>query len=228
MKTSWKERLLSDVATSALVLGLVPAGAIAEGAHSLDTDAEAAGGPGYSLSVGGLMQGDAVKYYKIIEQDVDTVDDKGTEDTSDDVVTKVGTQAWKLTDAVDANHDGKVDGSDYTVADFIITDYVEEDGVVTSDTRQLTAAMANAVAVAVTNNKANPVADDLSAGQEGKVTVANASSGMYMFVAVPGDNNVNYIYKPVFVSADYYNSVVANKPEDNTHMLDLEENKTAY
>jgi len=226
MASNWKKRLTSAVATGALIASMLPVSALAEGALTLDSTATTAepAGPGYSLTVSGLDQGDTATYYKIIEQDTST-------------------GKWKLTTAVDkATQDGIVDGTENVdfghkdaegntvlglfVDELVISNYTVGDDEITSDTRQITAKMANAISAAVTNNQAPATGSGLTANADGAVTVANAAAGMYMFVAVPKAGNTDYIYKPVFVSCDYYNSV--STPEDNTHQIELEEGVTDY
>ena len=221
MRTGWKERLLSAVATSALVLGLVPAGALADaGDLTFDKDVTT---PSHALTVSGLEEGDSAKYYKIIEQDATT-------------------KAWKLTAAVDSNNDHMVDGTEETsfghkdaddndvnglwIDELVISSYEtdEEGKEVTSDTRKLTAAMVNAIAAAVTANKATETGTANAA--DGVVTVTDYTPGMYMFVAVPGPKNIDNIYKPVFVSADFYNN--ESTPEDGTHAIAIVEDATDY
>ena len=234
----------------AAAVGLQPTNAFAEGALVLDSTAADAtpAGPGYDLTVSGLENGDTAKYYQIIEQDVD-----------DATATPphVGTQQWKLSIAVDYDGNGVVDGTEETdfghktagpdgkigtsddvsvkglyVDELYLNSYTVADNKVTSDTRQLTAAMANALATAVTNNQAKDPVNVVPEGEltaaEGKVTVANANPGMYMFVAVPNAKAVatDYVYKPVFVSADYYNTV--SPPEDDTHKIALVADSTDY
>ena len=284
MKTSWKDRIVSALATGALVMGMFPVAALAEAASVLDSTAATADS-GYNLVVRGLEEGDTANYYKIIEQDADKTQDvytvateyvDGTEYYTQDgenytqvnvtdaatfaaatvgslyvksTSTTIGTQKWKLTSVVDADGDGIVDGTkgdttfnsrtlpgsdgkmgtadDVThnglyVDDMVITSYTENDDKVNSETRQLTPAMVNAIASAVTNNVKNGAAPtgNVTADSDGKVQVANATSGLYMFVAVPKTpGDTDYIYKPVFVAADYYNTI--SKPEDGTNAIDL-------
>ena len=82
-----------------LLIGMLPSAALAAGANALDSTATTAdpAGPGYKLTLTGLENGDTAKYYQIIKQDVDTVDDIGN-------VTKVGTQDWKLTSQRPSSH----------------------------------------------------------------------------------------------------------------------------
>lgn len=204
MKLNWTQRIVSAVASCVLVTGMVPPAALAEGAATLDTMTP----PGYSLTVTGLENGDTATYYKIIEQDS-------------------ATGKWKLTAAVDKNADGKVDvydadgvivvgDTDYTVDDFIITDKT------TADKRVLNKDMMNAIAEAVTANKAQGT--NAGTAANGQIAVAGSNlgekpAGMYMFVATPGTSNLTYIYKPVFASVDYYNTV--STPDDGTHAVSL-------
>lgn len=208
MRTSWKDKALKLITTGALVMGMLPTAALAEGALVLDSTA-APDGPGYALTVKGLEAGDTADYYRVIEQDS-------------------ATKAWKLSAAVDADADGKVDGSEFTIDDLVISSFetTDENGdetdpsVVTSDTRQLTVDMANALATAVTNNVANGLAatGSATADENGIIEVEDAVSGAYMFVAVPKQGN-DYLYKPIFVSADFANAI--STPEDNTHTIEL-------
>lgn len=250
-KKTWISRLGCALITGTLLAGMISTSAFAEGASVLDSTAADAdpAGPGYTLTLGGLEAADTAKYYKIIEQDVDTVDGSGN--------TVVGTQQWKLTAAVDKNGDGIVDGTEETdfghktagddnmigtaddvavnglyIDELVISSFEDDGDTVTSDTRQLTPAMMNALATAVTNNKAYETGSATADG-DGVITVAGSddvTSGMYMFVAVPGENNAKYIYKPIFLSYDYYNSV--SRPEDNTHAITVidadKDNPTDY
>ena len=239
MKQSWKKKLVASAAAGVLALAIGPAAAFGVGGSVLDSTATSDDGPGYNLTLGGLENGDVVEYYQIITQDFD-----------DATVTppKVGTQQWMLTKAVDANGDGIVDGTegkdfghkDVTgtavnglwVDEMVISTYDVDDEdnptEVTSDTRQLTPAMVNAISTAVANNKAkgDAVAIGSATATDKKVEISDAASGLYMFVATPADGDTNYLYKPVFLAADYYNSI--SKPEDGTHQIELEEGVTDY
>ena len=240
MTVSWKNKLVGAVATGAIVAGLFPMAALGAAASVLDstaTDADPAG-PGYKLTINGLDEGDTADYYQIITQDFDTTDPAS-----------IGTQQWKLHANVDSDNNGIVDGTEGVdfghktpgldgklgtaddesanglfVDELVISEYEvdneENPTKVTSDTRQLTPKMANAIAAAISNN-ANKVkaGDTITVGESKKIEIENAASGMYMFVAVPGADNSTTLYKPIFVSADYYNSV--SKPDDGTHQLDL-------
>ena len=245
MTVSWKNKLVGAVATGAIVAGLFPMAALGAGASVLDSTATNAdpAGPGYKLVVTGLEQNDGVTYYQIIEQDLD--------DTTT-TPTTVGSQQWKLTAAVDKGGDGIVDGTEGTdfghktpgpdgelgtsddvsvnglwVDEMVIPESTATvtEGVVTSDTRQLTPDMVNAIAAAIVNNEANSSGTTTASTADGnghykvEVTQPENKQGMYMFAAVPADPNANYVYKPIFVSTDYYNTI--SKPEDNTHQLDL-------
>lgn len=206
MTQNWKQRLVSAIATGALVAGMLPTAALAEGAAVLDTTTP---DPGYSLTVTGLENGDTAQYYKIIEQDT-------------------ATGNWKLTAAVDAKkadgtdgQDGKVDGSDFTVDDFVITD------TTAADKRVLNKDMMNAIAKAITDN--GVLGTDAGTAANGQIAVAGSDlgdkpAGMYMFVAIPGVSNYTYIYKPVFASIDYYNSV--STPDDGTHSVNITDPNT--
>lgn len=228
MASSWRNKALEIITSGALVLGLLPSAALGE---DLVLDSTTPN-PGYSLTVSGLVNGDTAKYYQIVEHDATS-------------------GAWKLTQAVDADGDQIVDGTkdntgfgqrtlpgpdgklgtsdDVTkhglyVDDLVISEYTVAADQVTSDTRQLTSAMANAIATAITNNR---VSGTLTApATDGSITVANAAAGMYMFAVVAGDGNIDTLYKPIFVSTDYYNSV--SKPEDNTHTITVVDNDTDY
>lgn len=228
MASSWRNKALEIITSGALVLGLLPSAALGE---DLVLDSTTPN-PGYSLTVSGLVNGDTAKYYQIVEHDATS-------------------GAWKLTQAVDADGDQIVDGTedntgfgqrtlpgpdgklgtsdDVTkhglyVDDLVISEYTVAADQVTSDTRQLTSAMANAIATAITNNR---VSGTLTApATDGSITVANAAAGMYMFAVVAGAGNIDTLYKPIFVSTDYYNSV--SKPEDNTHAITVVDNDTDY
>ena len=243
MSVTWKDRILSALVSGAMAMSLVPTPALAdtnnqagaqEAASVLDSTATTTtpAGPGYKLTLAGLETGDTVTYYRIIEQDVGNN-------------TAIGTQKWKLSEIVDADSNGIVDGTENTdfghkvkstdattvnglyVDEMVISSYTTDDNgnAVTSDTRQLTPDMVNAIATAVTNNLKNgKSAIGTGSASEDKFEVENAVAGLYMFVAVPkttdNNNEPDYVYKPVFVAADYYNSV--STPEDSTHEIALE------
>ena len=98
MAVTWKDRILSALASGAMVMSLAPAPVLADlepntnkaGAQAsaavLDSTGEPQG-PNYSLTVSGLEVGDSVTYYRIIEQDED--DESTTPKT-------IGTKKWKL------------------------------------------------------------------------------------------------------------------------------------
>lgn len=254
MAVSWKNKLVGAIATGAIVAGLFPMAALGAGASVLDTTPDDTAtedvteGPGYTLTVKGLESGDTTKYYQIIEQDVD-----------DDTQTPpyIGTQGWKLTEAVDKfkgdgskGQDGIVDGTEkidfghkiadangnYTVTalglyvdELVISDYKDDGTKVTSDTRHLcypttpdNPNIVNALATAVAKNNPDPTGTK-DANEDGIVLIPDTASGLYMVVATPVEGNTNYIYKPIFVAADYYNNV--SKPDDGTHELDLTKNE---
>ncbi|MBP3892883.1 MAG: isopeptide-forming domain-containing fimbrial protein [Atopobiaceae bacterium] len=187
--TSWKNKLVGAIATGAIVAGLFPVAA-------LGADPALDG----KISVSGLTQGDTAVYYKIVEQDP-------------------ATKAWKLTAAVDDGGDGKIDGSEYTISDLMVSG--EDKQVITPD-------IANAISVALSANKASST--DMGTASEGGVvekTIAaatdgySADAGVYMVVATPSANNKNVVYKPVFVSADF-------DSEDKTDTLALVPDGTTY
>ena len=242
MELNLKRKLTGFAAASALALAMAPAAAMGVGASVLDTTATDAdpAGPGYELTLSGLEQGDKAEYYQIIMQDLD---DPSAQPPH------VGTQQWKLTQAVDADDDGIVDGTESTsfghkdangnavdglwVDEMVISSYDVDDEdnptKVTSDTRQLTPDMVNAISTAVAINKAKGNTTATSAGTadtSGTITLADAAPGMYMFVATPAAGDTDYLYKPIFLSADYYNSI--SLPEDNTHQIEIVEGETDY
>lgn len=183
MMKDWKQRLTAAVATAAMVASILPASAL--GAEALTKDA--------SISVTGLISGDSAKYYQVVEQDATT-------------------NAWKLSANVDSNNDGKIDGSNYTIADLVIADSSQADKEV------ITAEMANKIAAALTENGASGTDMTMSGTS---ATATGVAAGLYMVSAVPGSTNKNTVYKPVFVSADYDSA-------DGTHMLDLVKDETDY
>ena len=236
MASSWKSKLVGAIATGAIVAGLFPAAALGA-ASDLVLDSTSPK-PAYSLTVGGLDNGDKATYYQIIELDTATTDAQGN--------ARVPSGSWKLTTNVDKDQDGIVDGTendDYGhknsstnaaekglhVEELLIKRDAEDTSAeavdaTKTDTRVLNAKKANAIASAIAKNRVtgtNPLATavngELTANADGKVSVPNASAGMYMFTAVPGAGNTTTIYKPIFVSADYYNS--ESKPEDGTHEI---------
>ena len=182
---SWKNKLVGAIATGAIVAGLLPIGAF--GAEALPVDG--------SISVTGLQDGDSAKYYQVVTQD--------------------DSNAWKLTAAVDADDDGKIDGSNFTIADLVIT---ADPSAATTDKEVITAEIANAIAAALTTNGAAGADMDMTAGTASKSGVA---AGLYMVSAVPGASNKNTVYKPVFVSADY-------NATDGTDTIALEKDETDY
>ena len=190
MGSSWKNKLVGAIATGAIVAGLFPA--VALGADpALDA----------KVSVSGLVPGDTAVYYKIVEQDQ-------------------ATKAWKLTSAVDAGGDGKIDGSNLTISDLMATD---------TDKLVITPDIANAISVALSTNNASSTdmgTADATGAVEKSITAADgtgysADAGIYMVVATPSANNKNIVYKPVFVSADF-------DTPDGTHTLELVADETAY
>lgn len=208
-----KTKALSALAAIALAVGLVPMSAFGAGELTLDG----------SITVGGLDAGDSAKYIQIIEQDVDTEDPAHQ-----------GTQAWKLTAAVDENGDGIVDGTESNqygrvdaennpILGLCVEDLVITDDPVTSstDTKVITAAMSNDIAAAVTKNGAAGTAFPDVAGEDGKVTAEDVAAGLYMVVAVPGAGNIDTIYKPIYVSADY-------NATDGTNSIEVVADETDY
>ena len=188
-----------------IALSLVPTQAIAADSDlKLDS----------SISVSGLAVGDTVRYYQIIEQNPTTKD-------------------WKFTTAVDHDQDGIIDGtkvdqqadSGLKIDSFVIknTDSDPKNG------KKINADMANAICKALTTNATKPIGDPITLDSD-KFTVENTSekplaAGMYMVEASAGANSPGIVYKPVFVSTDYYkDGSDANK--DSTDSIALVTNPT--
>lgn len=243
MQTSWKAKLTGALATAAITAGLLPMAAFGAGALTLDG----------SISVTGLDEGDTASYYQIIQQDTDTSEDTytvatayaaGTQYYTKDGATYTaatiadadafaaadegslytkdlnGTNDWELTALVDSDHDGKVDGSDYTVANFVILD---EDA---TNKKVITADMANAIAAAIVNNSAAATGSMTVTTAEGATTASaeDVDAGLYMVSVIPASKDI--IYKPIFVSADYYNTT--SEPDDGTDTIALVTDETDY
>lgn len=217
MELTLKKRLGAFATAGALALAMAPAAAMgAPGDLTADT----------TISVSGLDQGDSAKYYQIIKQDLTTTNPAHT-----------GTQDWVLTDAVDKYNaageekpDGIVDGTEYmdfehknaqgqSVNGLYVDELVIKDST-QADRKIITKKMMDAIASAVSMN--NPSSTSMGeAGADGTVTanIASDKLGLYMVVAEPGENNVDTIYKPIFVSADF--DQTAGK---NTNTIALVEN----
>ena len=190
--TSWKNKLVGAIATGAIVAGLMPVAAFGAGALTVDG----------SISVTGLQSGDTAKYYQVVTQDE-------------------ATNAWKLTEAVDSDADGKVDGSELTIADLVITGNPDD---AATDKEVITASMANAIAAALTTNQAEGT--DMDAFNADGSSTAEVNPGLYMVVAVPSDTNKNTVYKPIFVSADYHNG--DTEGAGNTNSIAIAKDETDY
>ena len=193
MELSIKKKLAGFAAAGALALAMAPAAAMGVGALTPDT----------SIKVGGLDQGDSATYYQIIAQDLTTTNPE-----------HIGTQDWKLTAAVDSNNDGMVDGTENKafghknaqneVVNGLYVDELIIKNVSDQGTKVINADMANAIAAAVANNSAAGTSmGTASASGELSANIAGDKLGLYMVIAEPGENNVDTIYKPIFVSADY-------------------------
>ena len=137
---------------------------------------------------------------------------------------KLGAKDWKLTAAVDSDQDGIIDGSDYSIEDFVIKVGEKADA---TNTKKITADMANAIASALAANSAAST-DMGNASPAGKVTATGEDAdhpfpaGLYMVEAVPGADNTSYLYKPIFVSVDYYSPVEGDEGYDiNTEHITL-------
>ena len=232
--TSWKSKLTTAVAAAVLAASMVPAAAL--GVTTLPLDSQ--------ISVGGLDAGDKAIFYRIVEQDLTTWDEKN-DPQHEGTPTYVGTQNWVWSKLVDKNGDGKVDGTENTnfghklpgpdgklgtgddvaenglfIDEIIITKDPESkeepdkplSNLTADEKKVITVDMANAIATAIATNKASVEhvkydGDDhtgIVADSNGVATVSNPESGVYMVVATPGANNVDTVYKPIFVSADYH------------------------
>ncbi len=217
MGLSIKKKLAGFAAAGALALAMAPLAAMGVEPFTADT----------TITVGGLDDGDAATYYQIIGQDLTTTNPAHT-----------GTQQWKLMGTVDSNNDGIVDGTENKAfghknanneavnglyVDELIIKNVSDQG-----TKVITADMANAIAAAVANNGAAGTSMG-TANASGVVsaTIAADKLGLYMVIAEPGANNVDTIYKPIFVSADYDQG--GDDPAyNNTNALTVEEDVTDY
>lgn len=213
--TSWKSKLTTAVAAAVLAASMVPAAAL--GVTTLPLDDQ--------ISVGGLKDGDTAKFYRIVEQDLTTWDE-GTP-------THVGTQDWKWTTDVDKwmydaggnrveGQDGIVDGSEtgelkkdadgkllysgLTIDKVVIKEDPATLGA--DDKKKITYEMADQLAAALASNGATAKYQQ-TAKDGGIATVKDDPtdddplSGVYLVVATPGTNNVDTVYKPIFVSADF-------------------------
>ena len=132
---------------------------------------------------------------------------------------------WKFTTAVDKNQDGVIDGSNPAlyIEDFVIKNTTEDP----KDGKKITAAMANAICTALSSNNANAVTTQ-------KTVDDNASSvtwtgtdpehpfpaGLFMVEASAGAKNSDYVYKPIFVSTDYFKDG-NNQDKDSTDSIAL-------
>ena len=192
MQATWKSKFVGAVATGAIVAGLVPMTAFGAGALTADT----------TITVSGLIEGDTATYYQVVTQDE-------------------ATNAWKLTEAVDSDADGKIDGSELTIADLVITGNPDD---AATDKEVITASMANAIAAALTTNKAEGT--DMEAFNADGSSTAEVNPGLYMVVAVPSDTNKNTVYKPIFVSADYHNGDAEGA--GNTNSIAIAKDETDY
>lgn len=236
MGTSWKNKLVGAVAAGAIVAGLFPVSAFGAGALTADKTITVNGlESGDTATYFQIVEIDGDKTedsyspaseYNAEETYYTESDGEYTEASVADAdqfadgtyytkstTTTIGTQKWKLTSAVDANGDGKIDGSNYTVDNLQITNKA------TQGTERITVAIANAITSALNSNGATATG---SMTMSGTTASKDVDPGLYMVVATPGENNKNIVYKPIFVSADY------DQEATNTNSITLQNKATGY
>ena len=232
--TSWKSKLTAAVAAAVLAASMVPAAALGVTTLPLDDQISVGGlDAGDKAIFYRIVEQDLTTWDAENDpQHEGTPTYVGTQNwVWSKLVDKNGDGKVDGTENTNFGHkrpgpDGKL-GTDDDVAEnglfideIIITKDPESEkepdkplsNLTADEKKVITVDMANAIATAIATNKGSVEyvkydGDDhtgIVADSNGVATVSNPESGVYMVVATPGANNVDTVYKPIFVSADYH------------------------